>query len=165
MNEKKKNFKSFSLIEVLIALLVLVIALSGTSALLIRTMSDVSIITSKLIAANLAQEGIEIVRNIRDNNIANGTAWNSGLSAGTYIIDYTDNSLASCSGNNCKVKLSFDPKAKLYSYKTGGSSSIYSRWINIEQISSNHIRVTSNVEWKIKSITFDFSAEDHLYNY
>ncbi len=164
----KKINKSFSLIEVLIAIFVLIMALLGVSILLIRTMGMVEIINSKLIAANLAQEGVELVRNIRDNNILSSRAWNAGLSSGYYVIDYNDSSLSPCSagtGGTCKRKLNFDNSTNLYSYDIGGGHSKYSRYISIDQISSNHIRVVSIVEWKIKNINFDYKAEDHLYNF
>src|SRR3989338_10456135 len=60
--------KGFTLIEVIVAVFVLTIGVVGVFALVNQTMAASSILTSRLIAAYLAQEGIEIARNIRDGN-------------------------------------------------------------------------------------------------
>ena len=52
-----------------------------------------------IIASQLAQEGVEIVRNVRDNNFARNQPAFSGFSSGSCAVDYQNsgNSLA-CGG-------------------------------------------------------------------
>ncbi len=60
--------KSFTLIEVIIAIFILTMGTVGAFSLIQRTIAFTSISSSRLTAAYLAQEGMEIARNIRDSN-------------------------------------------------------------------------------------------------
>lgn len=73
MKQKKTRVgakKGFSLIEVLLALFVLSAGLVATLELTAGSISQVTEARDSLIAASLAQEGIELARNIRDNRAA-----------------------------------------------------------------------------------------------
>jgi type IV pilus modification protein PilV len=71
-NFKLKNEKGFSLVEVLIAILVLSVGITGLLGLMTSNIKDSINSRDAIIASELAQEGIELVRNARDNNFANG---------------------------------------------------------------------------------------------
>lgn len=88
-----KNKKSFSLTEIMISILVLVVGISGGIAVLNGIVNNFRLATDTFIADNLAVEGIEIVRNIRDSNLTAGRAWNHGLAVGNYQADFNDLSL------------------------------------------------------------------------
>lgn len=75
--------KGFTLLETVVALAVILAAVVGPVSLITRGLFTFSFSKNKVIAANLAQEGLEIVRLIRENNVAcdavNGPAvwqWN-----------------------------------------------------------------------------------------
>lgn len=84
-----KNLKSHSgetLIEIMIAVSVLMIALAPSSALYIDSIKSTAANRDYLVAETLAEEGIELVRNIRDTNALKFSAkakecWNAGLEA------------------------------------------------------------------------------------
>lgn len=81
------NQRGFTLIEVLTALFVLTMGLVATAGLLTRTASLTAGVNSNLTASFLAQEGLEIARNIRDTNflkIRKGISvqWGDGLAQG-----------------------------------------------------------------------------------
>ncbi len=84
-----KNQAGQSLIEMLIALFILVIAMTATIVLVTSSIKSGRDSINKLIATNLAREGIEVVRNVRDSNWIEPTgavAWDDGLSTdGTAI--------------------------------------------------------------------------------
>lgn len=61
--------QGFTLLETLVALAIILAALIGPVALVTRSLSDTSFAKNKLIALNLAQEGLEIVRTVRENNV------------------------------------------------------------------------------------------------
>ena len=63
---KKKYTKGFSLIEVIMAIAVLTVGLIGVMALYGDSLSRILSIRSQTTANSLAQEGIELVRNIAD---------------------------------------------------------------------------------------------------
>ncbi len=64
--------QGFSLIETLISVFLITVGLLATVALISKSMMESMDSRNQLIAGELAQEGIELVRNIRDNNWANG---------------------------------------------------------------------------------------------
>jgi len=75
---KKKDTKGFSLIEVIVAIAVLTIGLIGVMALYSDSLSRILSIRSQTTANSLAQEGIELVRNIADTAEGNLTVITSG---------------------------------------------------------------------------------------
>jgi len=76
--------KSFTLIEVVVAIFLVTVGTVGAFSLIQRTIAFTAISSSRLVAANLAQEGIEIVRNTRDTNWLSGNPWDQGLSSGDW---------------------------------------------------------------------------------
>jgi len=67
--KKLKNQKQgFTLIESLLAIGVLIVGVLSAFILVVRSLSNIPLIQSRLIAANLAQEGIELIRQKRDTN-------------------------------------------------------------------------------------------------
>ena len=73
----------FTLLETVVALAVILAAVVGPVSLITRGLVTFSFSKNKVIASNLAQEGLEIVRLVRENNVAcdtqNGPAvwqWN-----------------------------------------------------------------------------------------
>lgn len=75
-----------SLLEMLVALLILVTALTATIVLIVTSINASRDSRNKLIASNLAREGIEMVRNIRDSNWVDPSTttppWDDGLTSG-----------------------------------------------------------------------------------
>jgi len=67
MNSDKK--KAFTLIETLMALTVIIVGAVGAFIIVSRAIRISPVARQEIIASNLAQEGIEIIRNIRDNRI------------------------------------------------------------------------------------------------
>ena len=65
--KKFNNKKAFTLVETLIALAVFTIAVTAVMAVLASGISSTDFAKKKMTATYLAQEGIEYVRNMRDN--------------------------------------------------------------------------------------------------
>ena len=83
-----------SLLEMLIAIFVLVIALTATLVLISSSISAGRESKYRLTSNSLAREGIEIVRNIRDSNWidSSSSSWNAGLYTDTTAIPVIDGS-------------------------------------------------------------------------
>jgi len=79
MRKKTKNKKGFSIAEVMISSFVLVVGLTAIISLLIENIKQSVDIRSSIISSQLAQEGVELVRNIRDNNLVNEDAFLNNL--------------------------------------------------------------------------------------
>ena len=150
----------FTLFETIVAIGLILVGLVTALALITTSLFYSSNIQDRLIAANLAAEGIEIVRNIRDNNWLQSISWNSGLTNGDYQAAY--NSIILSAYN--EQPFLFDSSANLYSYASGAITP-YVRKISIANISVNEIKVVSTVTWQRRDVSYNNSAEDRLFNW
>ncbi len=67
----------FTLIELLVGMTIFSIALTSIYLLLTSTMKSVTYSRNEIIVSNLLREQMELMRNIRDSNIAKGAAWDA----------------------------------------------------------------------------------------
>ncbi len=174
IKDKKNKIKdAFSLIEALVAISILMIGILSAFILVIRTLANTPHIQSRLIASNLAQEGVELVRQIRDTNFVNEGSFRDNLVAGTYQIDSVTRKLDLFEKDNF---LKFDDVDKIYSYQAGDKNPFYfQREIVISDTpdKTNSFRVNVIMTWCVKRTesqclekpTYELNVEDHLYNY
>lgn len=156
----------FTLLETIIATGIITTALVGILGLLATSISVGEDIRAQHIAANLAQEGIEVVHNIRNTNWveqrgAPGTPWDDGLTDGVSCVQYDSAALiAPCPAPN----LLYDATLGVYTY-SAGTTSLFDRTVTITHATDSDtigfVRVVSTVTWEDKTI----SAEDHLYDW
>lgn len=172
-NLKSKNKKAFSLIEALVAISILMIGILSAFILVIRTLANIPHVQSRLIATNLAQEGVELVRQIRDTNFVNSSTFRNGLISGEYQIDSSERILYPFDQTDF---LKFDNDKQIYSYNSGEKNPFFfQRKILISDIEekTNVFRVNVVVTWCVKrnesqclkNPTYILNVEDHLYNY
>jgi prepilin-type N-terminal cleavage/methylation domain-containing protein len=166
MNCKKTKLnKGFTLIESMIAIALIVSGITGLMVLVNRSMGFANLAFNQLTAANLAQEGIELVRNIRDNNWMNNRDWLTGLNAGIYQIDYLDGELIDLSEREEQPLFFDENNGYSYIYSSDGET-FYYRKIELTLISTNELSVKSIVTWSAKGgKNFETIAEDHLFNW
>ena len=106
--KNKKNIPGFSLIEMLAVIFIVAVGLVGVSQLVVQSLQAQHISERTVVAYQLAQEGIELVRYIRDTNwLTPGNAWDDGLAPGQYCIDYSNPVLRSTT-EDCYLYLDND---------------------------------------------------------
>ncbi len=148
------------MIEALVALVILTVALGPALILSSNFLATASVVKNNLVAANLAQEGIEVVRSLRDTNWFNGASFNNGLSDGVYRIEWSSNSLISL-GSNPPLKLDNG----LYNYSTGADT-IFKRTITLTRVNPSELKVVSDVTWLERgNRARDVNIESHLFNW
>ncbi|MGB2762764.1 MAG: prepilin-type N-terminal cleavage/methylation domain-containing protein [Minisyncoccales bacterium] len=175
-NWRLKN--GFSLLEVLVAITVITVGLVGVTGLILYNISISRVSPDRIIAVNLAQEGIEVVKNIRDSNWLAGNDFDEGIKGigneqaciteGTggiiqYIIppplDVWD-----C-GSDCQVYF----KNNEYVHDVTGNLTKFSRLIKLDKViiaPDHYIKVTSEVGWTDRSGNpHTVTLEDHLYDW
>jgi len=159
------NNKGFTLLEVLAAIFLITIGVLGTLALVQKTIAFTQITSSQFVAAYLLQEGIEIVRNIRDSNFLKirqeieGVSWNDGLTgcSGGCEADYNDLTLTSYAGKFLKIDGGF------YNYDSG-LDTIFKRKITITP-DTNVLEVVVEVSWQERGRWHKVMAQENLYKW
>ena len=162
MSQIRKNTTGFTLVEVLVTLFILSVALSGALAVISSQISAITLATNNLIAGNLAQEAMELVRNLRDSDWHAGRAFgptSSSLPAGAYRIQWDSTSLMSL----VVTPLLRDTNG-FYNYTNGTQTNFY-RSVTISYPSSYEMKAIINVSWKDRSRFHLYTSELHLYNW
>ena len=154
--------------EAIVAIFVITTGLVGVLSLVSQTIASSTFSKDKLIAAYLAQEGIEIVRNIRDTNWLQSLSWNNGLGTGEYEAAYQDSSLTFCPSicdydHNLRF-LKID--GGFYGYPLLGTETKFKRKITIgADPIANSMNVKVEVFWQEKGNPYKVEAQENLYNW
>ncbi|MEK7097409.1 MAG: type II secretion system protein [Patescibacteria group bacterium] len=161
---KKINRQSgFTLLEVIVVIFIVSLGLLGVLSLTTQNIRVQYINKNNLIASQLAQEGLELARNIRDTNwLIPGNDWNQGLADGTYKIDYVNGIQPAIGLDDAKLYIN---GSGLYQH-TPLSDTNFSRLItvtNSASIASSTIRC--EVQWKERNNTYKYIAETELYDW
>ena len=156
--------KGFSLLESMIAIGILLVAVVAPLSTIGDSLAQIYVARDQMVAINLAQEGIEAVRQVRDSNMIKGwnqsprtTDWNTGLGDGSYTVD-TEEIL--------QIKpLTAGEEGALYQKTDGTYTQIstantvptkFSRIITVSAISGVDYekKITSLVSWKTAGGTY-----------
>ena len=156
--------KGITLVEGLVALMILSFGLIPAFGIILTANGFAVSIRNNIIAANLAQEGAEVVRALRDANWFLDRPFDFGLGDGTYLIEWSSNILAPV-GSNPSLKI--NPQG-LYGY-VSGTDTIFKRRILITKIDPSgcgcELRIISEVSWQEKRGTRVINVESHLFNW
>ncbi len=153
------------MVEGLVALLVLSLGLIPAFGIILVANNFVFSIRNNLIAANLAQEGVEVARALRDANRFSGRAFDFGLGNGSYLVEWNSNSLLPV-GSNPFLKVS---SQGLYNYSSG-TNTIFRRRLLVTKIDPGgcncELRVVSEITWvERKGVTKVVNVESHLFDW
>ncbi len=164
----------FTLIETLISLLIFSLSVAAMIFVISHGSADATYSKNKLIASYLGQEGIELVRYLRDSTVLSETAQGGGwVEFSTEILDncsaspcnidpeiITDQSVSHFSGNG----LNFS-RQDGYSSVVSATQSPFSRYISAKKIDDDRVKITSKVEWKQGTSTFSVTSREILFNW
>lgn len=162
--------KGFTLLETLIAVTILSVSLAGPITIASQGLSSAFFAKEQITAFYLAQEAVEYVRSIRDENFLSGNNWLEGISdcIGTVCtIDMPAHAHSVCSSGSCDF-LNFDTGTALYNNNaTGGNNgpSIYTREVTLEQINADEVSINVNLTWTSKTHLRTFNIRENIYNW
>ena len=164
--------KGFTLIEVIVAIFIMVMGAVGVFGLITRTVVFSSSVNSQLVASYLAQEGLEIMRNMRDTNFLKIHKGAGGI--------WTDGIIACASPYGCTVELQADYtqtfmdayndadflriNGSFYGYAPGNDTT-FKRKITIIQSSADVLKVAVDVSWQDKGNARTVRGATELYNW
>jgi len=194
---KAKNYKlkaaaGFTLVEVLIALAIFSIAITGVITVAAQGGTNISVARDKITATYLADEGIELMRAMRDTAVVDAgvgfedigwaaftsSSYASLCTVSSCDIDSTDYSGSSsipfpnssnvigCAPTGGFCPLKYNPTSGYYSaVAPAGLPSLFSRAIIISVISADEVKVTSTVHWKEGTVVQSVTQSENLYNW
>ena len=164
--------KGFTLVETLIAISILVLAVTGAFSAAHSGMTSALYSKDQITAFYLAQEGIEQIRNLRDQNSLTSSNWMNGIANPgnpceigftCYVDALSDTTpLIRCSGTCPNLRMNTNG---FYSYDSG-TDTRFRREVRITTINGNEVVVESTVFWS-KGLLVDrsFTAREHLFNW
>jgi prepilin-type N-terminal cleavage/methylation domain-containing protein len=186
-----KNFRGFTLIETMIAITILTLAVAGPLVTASRAIVAAQTARDQLIASYLAQEGIEYVRAMRDDEYLaayqagggsiSSTGWNNFL---TGTMPGHPGAITQCKASTCTL----DPTRAMgtgsgfallpcsgvgctplylanngiYTQQSMGVQKPFTRVIQAFDVSALEERIVSTVSWNFHNIPYSVTATTHL---
>ncbi len=187
MSTKQEQYnKGFTLVETLVAIAIFATSIVGLISITARGVNDNVFVKNKLIASYLSQEGVELVRNMRDTSVLpeNAVDWNTFLTDQTNwvgncyrstvantnacAIDGTLTELAAeeCVDGVCSP-IGFDTTTSTYTYNSI-SDSIFTRTIYIQPVTGgnpNEALIVSDVSWNQGGNEYNVSYQHNIFNW
>lgn len=160
--------------ESMVVIFIISLGLVGVLSLIMQNIRVEQTNKNMLIASQLAQEGLEIVRNMRDSNWLRGYDWELGfisgigfdiIQDGDYALDY--------SGTINDIDNIGDAGARLnriagnfYAHDINGSPTQFYRMIIADTDTSNaSTTFQCLVQWEDRGTTYQYVAETVLYDW
>lgn len=151
MTNKTKN-TGFTLIETLVAVLILASAIAGPLTIASKGLTAANVAKSQTTAQFLAQDALEYVRFVRDSNrLAGNSDWLARLRVGgcvsadgsaACVVDTLADTITTCGGTICPT----------FVYQ-GGAASIFTRTISIQTpVGANDCVGTNGCEAIVKVV-------------
>jgi len=144
--------KGFSLMEAVISVFVVAVGLVAAINLMVSGINHSTDSRDHVVASQLAQEGVELVRNLRDNNWAVGNvsfdiAKFPAVSKSNCRIDKDSNNIHSCAPGADHKKLNYD--GNNFYVHAAGTATKFQRKIELDfdNPSLGDLTVTSIVIW------------------
>ena len=172
---KKTKQQGFTLVETLVAISILIVVISAAFSAAQAGINLSTFSKNQTIAFYLAGEGVEQIRNMRDENGLKAQPWltNFANSSGDYCyfgktctIDAVNNAVNSCPGGfgSCPL-LKEDPVTGFYGYTSTWTDTIFRREIQVKSINSNEISITVRMSWSQGLINRQFEIRENLFNW
>lgn len=130
---RKKIMGGFTLIETLVAVVVLMVAIAGPLTIASKSLQATLIAKDQDTAIYLAQDAIEYIRFARDTNRLSGGDWLTGSGGGANVVNFTPcistNGSAACYfdslGNNPNVIIACSGACPVIMYDSGNDYFTY----------------------------------------
>jgi prepilin-type N-terminal cleavage/methylation domain-containing protein len=161
--------RGFTVIESLVAISILVVAVTGTMTAVQTSISSYTFSKDQVIAFYLAQEAFEQIRNIRDENRLAGDHWLTGLALASSDPCYFGQACAvpiRCAGGigNCPY-LRQNPDTSFFGYDLSWPETRFRREIQLSSVNDHEIAVTVTLNWSKGMIEREFRSRENLLNW
>ncbi len=188
-NARENLVRGFTLVETLVAVSILSVSILAGFTAVQGSLKNSSLSKDQVTAFFLAQEAIEFVKNIRDENALTNlgstpTHWLNRLAedssdpcwfgnvcrvdpyqysiSSVNAIVFCGTSSGSCPVLNQSISGS---TTGLFGYTAGWPASRFKREIQFEQITANQIYITVTVTWNMGTVPQTFQVKQLLFNH
>jgi prepilin-type N-terminal cleavage/methylation domain-containing protein len=166
--------KGFTLVETLVAIALLIVVITGAYTAAQAGLSGAILSKEEVAAFYLAQEGVEEIRNLRDNNGLAGSNWLTGIAqqatdncfyGKACYVDATTNTVSTCSTPESCPTMRQDSVTGLYGYNSSWDLSPFTRTITLTQINSEEVSVLVTVTWSKGALNRSFHVRENILNW
>lgn len=161
------------MLEIIVVIFIFLTAIVGAYSVIQNFYASTIYSTNRLTALYLSQEGIELVKNIRDFNLVNEALdWKNNIISGIATcsngiickIDFNDLSLSS--DTSPYTYLRKDSETGFYNYDSGAIANFKRKIIITSNASPDYINVSAETEWYRNGVKAgSVKIEDNLYGY
>jgi prepilin-type N-terminal cleavage/methylation domain-containing protein len=161
----------FTLIEMLVAVLLLTTAVAGPMTIASRGITASVVAKDQVVAFNLAQDAVEYIRHQRDTNTLSGNSWLAGIggssapggceSANGCLLDSTGNQVTTAgseavrpcttqSSNICALRFQYNTATNRFTYiPSSGNTSVtlFRRHVKMTALGPDEVQLEVRVIW------------------
>lgn len=172
-----RRLSGFVLVEVIASIAILMLAIPAALTIASKSIFLAGYSKDQVVATYLSEEGIEIIRNKRDENMLGGIPWSNGFDSPSdcespqrcrvdYGVSSPDPLIDKCTGG-CSLVLSVDTVSGAYAHQPVGgtwASTPFSRYVQTDNIPGvpNEIRVKSVVTYLSHGISKTVTMTENL---
>jgi type II secretory pathway pseudopilin PulG len=181
---KGEHTRGFTLIEALVAITVMLLSIGGPMAIAQSGIQNTVFARDQIVAFYIAQEGIELIRSVRDDNALQGDSWLNDIAASCMStlpvdpsekgcgIDIDNMNFIDCAGNAgaaCNIYyrssgLSSGGTRGIYGHDSGGQPTIYKRSLKVVTINANEVSIDATVEWLSRGTTKTITVQSRMFD-
>lgn len=160
-----QRIRGFTLLETMIAVTLLSVAIVAPMTLTAQSLGSAYYARDQVTAFYLAQEALETIRDVRDNNIlanSQGTSVNllNGIpstNSQPFRVDARDNTMTLCSSDPGGICLPLQTDGTLYGYNSGWTTTQFTRTViacfvqsggTCNNTPSDEVKITATVSWR-----------------
>ena len=168
-----KDQKGMTLIETIVALGILIMGITASLSLMISSINFSKQAERSIVVTNLAREGLEIVRTLRDYNKTIDFNSFENLGTGNFIAHVNNDGELQLDDEGvgeeiddcvvCEIYLDNDGK---YNHDSGGTDTFYRRLISISDVVvGEEKKVISKIYWVDRGREHNYELETRLTNW
>lgn len=171
-----KPSRGFTLVETLVAISILMVAVASPLTISQKGLASAIYAKDQIIAAYLAQDAIEYLRNVSDRNVASeaSTNWLVGIKDikgpcdatinKKCVVDTSNDTITNCVNGSCP-SLYYNSVSHIYSYEQSGNPP-FIRSVKVNEIVPGvEALVTVNISWTAKNIQRSLDFNTRIYNW
>ncbi len=175
MKKELNQQKGFTIIESLVAITILVVAVTGAMSAVQTGISSYTYSKDQIIASYLAQEGFEQLKNLRDENALNGANWLAGISEvgadpcyfgkACTVSPFETTDTIACSSPGACPYIYQDQTDGIYGYNLSWGPTQFRREIVLTSINADEISVAVTIYWSKGSANREFRVRENILNW